>query len=330
MIPLRSTVAVLGVLALCGCGSSSHQVADPPVPTGYSDPASTAATHSGSSSSSGSSGPATSTTPANSTAAQSGPFLSTTSSPTGTAISSSIAGVATSRPFTPPRSSGSRGTPAPRPTSSGRVGPPVNPNCPASVPAQTGGRWQQSIYFPAPGSHSYPDSHVVLRACASSGLPISYALASNTNCLLTGADLDVVSAPADCTVVATQAGNASWAPAGAVSRGFHVSNQYVDGSWGGAAPSVPISRQAGSFVVQVILSSTSSFQVGDVAVASDNEAVCQSADAGTVTANGSATLSLTITLGGPTGSCTLTMQVTGSALSVVNRVQPPRTYRVVR
>ncbi len=78
----------------------------------------------------------------------------------------------------------------------------------------------QTVTFPAIGNQTYPAGPFILNATASSGLPVSYAVlsgpaASSGNVLtITGAGI--------VTVQASQAGNAQYAPANALTQTFAV------------------------------------------------------------------------------------------------------------
>jgi hypothetical protein len=170
---------------------------------------------------------------------------------------------------------------------------------------------------------------VILRACASSGLPISYSLAAgNDHCVLSGNVLDVAASPARCSVIASQAGNAQWAAAPPVSQPYRLANQFVQGNWGTPDPAVAISQSSLMFMVQIVITSSSSFEIGDAHVESADQDICQSADYGSVSGNRGATISLSIKLGSKTGDCTLAMWLDGSASAVPNQLAQPRTYHI--
>lgn len=75
----------------------------------------------------------------------------------------------------------------------------------------TGSLQQQTINFPALGTATFGDAPVALRATASSNLPVTYAIVSGPG-RVTGSTLTITGAGA-ITVQASQAGDATWAPA---------------------------------------------------------------------------------------------------------------------
>jgi hypothetical protein len=205
--------------------------------------------------------------------------------------------------------------------------PPTNPACSARATGQVGGRWRQAIAFAAPGSHQYPDSIQSLHACASSGLPVTFALAAGAvNCSLTGSQVEATSAPASCVVVASQAGNRRFAPAASVSGAYRVGLQTVSGSWGGPPAGTPLTV-AGGLTVTVVITSGGSYQIGDVSLDSSDESVCSSVDVGPVSGSGTTTTNVVVPLNAP-GTCTLSMSIVGAALNTVNQAPAPRSYTV--
>ncbi|MFF3455167.1 hypothetical protein ACFYXH_12690 [Streptomyces sp. NPDC002730] len=97
--------------------------------------------------------------------------------------------------------------------------------------------------FPSPGTdHTYPNRTTVLRGCATSGLPVSYAFASSEDrgsCVLGTRDGKPTVTLKDantgrCRVTATQQGDATWAAAGPVIGDFAVGRQPVSISWADA------------------------------------------------------------------------------------------------
>jgi len=79
----------------------------------------------------------------------------------------------------------------------------------------------QTITFPQPPSTALTAGPVAMTATASSGLPVGYASTTLPVCTVSGSSVTLVSAGA-CSITATQAGNANYAAATAVTRTFTV------------------------------------------------------------------------------------------------------------
>jgi hypothetical protein len=203
---------------------------------------------------------------------------------------------------------------------------PGNRGCSGPLPTRIGSQWTQTISFPEIGAFQYPAAHVHLAGCATSGLPLTYELADNNNCDLNGSELDVQSAPADCTVVARQAGNGQWRAAAPVSRSYSVSQQPIDGSWGPPNAGTHVALSAGKFTIRVNISSNSSFQAF-VTLISRTEAVCASSDLVEIDGNGKGQADISISLNGP-GQCTLGMDISGIAISAAGTAPDDRTYTI--
>lgn len=205
---------------------------------------------------------------------------------------------------------------------------PTNLSCPARADGQSGGRWRQAIHLDSPGTtHEYPDQSVRVHACATSGLPVSLALGSGAiNCLLQGDLVEATDVPASCTVVASQAGDRTFAPATAVSAGYRVALQSVIGAWGSPPAGSTVSL-ANGLTVSVVISSHGSFDIGELALQSADDSVCSTVVVGRVNGNGTATTTVNVPLH-TTGTCTLTMSIVGAELNAVNRTPQPRSYHV--
>jgi len=87
-----------------------------------------------------------------------------------------------------------------------------------SVPAS---KQNQTITFTAPTGKTYGDADFSLGATATSGLPVGYSSSTASVCTVTSGTLHIVSA-GDCTITATQAGNASYNAAAPVERTFAI------------------------------------------------------------------------------------------------------------
>ena len=79
----------------------------------------------------------------------------------------------------------------------------------------------QKITFPKPANATWPGASI-FKACSSSGLPVTYTV-TDGGCSLVGADGGTASdAFADCSVTASQAGDARYAPAEPVTSSYHI------------------------------------------------------------------------------------------------------------
>jgi hypothetical protein len=85
----------------------------------------------------------------------------------------------------------------------------------------------QSINFANPGVQLLASGTITLSATASSGLPISYASSPNNICTVNGTTLNLV-AIGQCSVTASQAGNAVYLAATDVSQTFNICNSASD------------------------------------------------------------------------------------------------------
>lgn len=106
------------------------------------------------------------------------------------------------------------------------------------------GRSLQRIYFPDPGSHQWPDSEMTLRACATSGLPVTYQLENGGrggDCYVSDPTATTVRAqgiPLSCEITAKQAGNAEFAPAEPATATWTVGKLAVTLGWVGTDDSL--------------------------------------------------------------------------------------------
>ncbi len=89
----------------------------------------------------------------------------------------------------------------------------LNPNC------GTTGAQSQTITFEPLASKTYGDPDFTVTATASSGLPVSFAAADN--CTVSGSTVHLTGA-GSCTITASQAGDATYAPAPDVSQTFTI------------------------------------------------------------------------------------------------------------
>lgn len=86
---------------------------------------------------------------------------------------------------------------------------------------QSVGKIAQTITFNALPSRNLGDPPFTVAATASSGLPVSFASQTTSVCTVAGSTVTLVASGA-CTIRATQAGDASYAPAPPVDRSFSV------------------------------------------------------------------------------------------------------------
>jgi hypothetical protein len=93
----------------------------------------------------------------------------------------------------------------------------LNPNCVAG--GGGGGSQSQTIAFGALPGKTYGDADFTVNATASSGLPVSFAAADN--CTVSG-NLVHLTGAGTCTITASQAGDATYAPAPDVSQTFAI------------------------------------------------------------------------------------------------------------
>jgi hypothetical protein len=88
-----------------------------------------------------------------------------------------------------------------------------------SIASQSQAKFNQSITFPALGTHTYGDPDFTLLATASSNLPVSYAVSGN--CSVNGSALHITGA-GSCAVTASQGGNADYNAAPNVAQTFTI------------------------------------------------------------------------------------------------------------
>jgi hypothetical protein len=118
----------------------------------------------------------------------------------------------------PGRSGSVPGLSSPRPPVTAQRGPINACGVPPSGRAPDG-RALQRIVFPDPGVHQWPDSEVSLRACSTSGLPVTYQFENGGRggtCYVndpTATTVRFQSGLGSCQITAHQTGNAEFAPA---------------------------------------------------------------------------------------------------------------------
>ena len=87
--------------------------------------------------------------------------------------------------------------------------------------SQVVGGASQSITFGALGNKVYGDAPFDVSASASSGLPVSFSSQTSAVCSVAGSTVSILGA-GQCTIRASQAGDANWAPAIPVDQSFTV------------------------------------------------------------------------------------------------------------
>ncbi|MGV9360125.1 hypothetical protein [Amycolatopsis sp. NPDC003731] len=176
------------------------------------------------------------------------PDLSVSAAPTDPSVGATAeAGNSSLTPGSPvPGHPGSTSTGGPASNQSSKPGPnpgqtakPAGPGTPANAcgTPPTGrapdGRAQQRIVFPPPGAHQWPDTQVTMRACATSGLPVTYQFQDGgreRSCRVSdpvGTTFRSQGVPITCQVTATQAGNAAFAPAAPVTAPWAVNKLVI-------------------------------------------------------------------------------------------------------
>ncbi len=83
----------------------------------------------------------------------------------------------------------------------------------------------QTITFAALPSMTYGAAPFTVSATASSGLPVSFVSTTTSVCTVSGSTVTLVSAGANCTLEATQAGNSDYSAAPATTRTFWVDKE---------------------------------------------------------------------------------------------------------
>ncbi|MET8585538.1 hypothetical protein ABZX39_32365 [Streptomyces collinus] len=134
------------------------------------------------------------------------------------------------------------------------------------------------IVFPDLGKdHQYPHSSVSLRGCATSGLPVSYEQDSSrspSDCVIAQQSgtwtASVGGTHGGCWVIATQGGDAEWAPAAPIEREFYVGYQQVTATWDTPRGTL---QYPGSHPVTVALSSDDPFY-GMLSMHAEDESAC--------------------------------------------------------
>lgn len=110
---------------------------------------------------------------------------------------------------------------------------------PTPTPTPTSTAQAQTITFSAPTSMTVGGADQVLIATASSGLAISYSTGTPTICSIITGSVRALAA-GTCSITASQAGNATYAPAESVTQSFTISSAPTGGGGGGPALKKPV------------------------------------------------------------------------------------------
>ncbi|TCC24860.1 hypothetical protein [Kribbella speibonae] len=183
------------------------------------------------------------------------------------------------------------------------------------------GRLRQTIVFPSPGNHQWPDNAITLRGCATSGLPVTYQLRNPGG----GEYCDVVDPKAtrlqarqgaliDCAITAMQRGNSEYAEAASVTRRWRVGRMATVIAFTGASTLVWTKDDD---TVDVTLRISAAHPVPSIHMTTGVEGLCTSA----VLQEPSEDRQLptfTVKLGEPAGergSCTMTVHLGADSLT---------------
>ena len=96
------------------------------------------------------------------------------------------------------------------------------PNATQTFTLTASGQASQTITFPNPGSRTFSSTPIALTATASpSGLTVSYGTQTPSVCSVVGSNVTMLTL-GNCTIVASQIGNATYLPATQVSQSFGI------------------------------------------------------------------------------------------------------------
>src|SRR5206468_1247954 len=136
------------------------------------------------------------------------------------------------------------------------------------------------ITFGALAGKTYGAAPFTVSATASSGLPVSFASLTTTICTVRGTTVTIVAA-GTCTIQASQAGNATYAPALNVKQSFTVSkaNQTISfaalpGKTYGAAPFTVSATASSGLTVTFVSTTTAVCTVSGNTVTSIDRGTC--------------------------------------------------------
>ncbi|MFF1481149.1 hypothetical protein ACFVYD_26965 [Streptomyces sp. NPDC058301] len=188
------------------------------------------------------------------------------------------------------------------------------------------------MVFPRPGTdHTFPHTSVALHACATSGLPVRYALDGEPgDCKLESANgattVRINGTTGKCTVLASQDGDATWAPAEPVRGDFAVGYQPVSISW--ADPKQPMHYPSGPVNVRVRVTSPDPFTGGFLTITTAG--ACELTDKGQSIGVNAPVVTVKVQPTKPSGTsalCTLNGTM-GSDHTAQSVSLPERTYTV--
>ncbi len=228
-------------------------------------------------------------------------------------------------------------------TSTPNPPPPINSCGPAPSGHAPDGRSLQKIYFPDPGTnHQWPDRTVKLKACSTSGLPITYQLEDGGrggSCHVQDPAANPLTAQGEtlsCRITATQGGDKRFAQAAPVTKTWAYGKLVITLAWTSAT--TELRYNASDPVVTLTARATAihpfptlATYAGVVAAASNS---CSSAtNPGVIGGNKQTSFDLTIRVtltdpGDQVGTCQLYLncQVDGT----ISYDSDLRTYKVRR
>jgi hypothetical protein len=186
------------------------------------------------------------------------------------------------------------------------------------APAPPNGKRPQQVVFPPPGTdHEWPNTKFPLRACATSGLLVTYELVGqNTNCTLSasGSKTYIIAktVSASCTVAARQDGDSNWAPAPGQERPFRVGTLKVKLEWADAG-----AKLGTKTTLQVRVISSSAFH-GPTITAFSSPPCSVSTDRNYKGGSIPVTVSTTAT----SGTCDVTVRLNGQSITA-NKLTGP-------
>jgi hypothetical protein len=105
-----------------------------------------------------------------------------------------------------------------------------------TIAISTTNKLEQTIQFASLSNRTLSASPVALSATADSGLPVRFSTATPTICTINGNSVTLL-ATGICTIVASQAGDASYQPAAPVQQSFQIT---APGQPGGSALYLPL------------------------------------------------------------------------------------------
>lgn len=201
------------------------------------------------------------------------------------------------------------------------------------------GRALQRIVFPNPGVHQWPDSEVSLRACSTSGLPVTYQFENGGRggtCYVndpTATTVRFQSGLGSCEITANQTGNAEFAPAEPVTVTWIVNKLAIRVGLVGTAETLFYRPSASRVTLQVRATAIHPIPVLGVFRSADGTCSIPPGVLPSIGGTGSNDITFDVEVeltdpGEQVGSCTLTVGV--YANQITNGGSDKRTYVVRR